>query len=206
MNEKLLISLKENNIRIQSQIEKEIWTSEKIRRISSTFQQGNLDSVGIDIPVNKQRFLLTLYIALAYPQCDSWNALILLALEEKIRILNNPWLNIRIYSEFDTSTNLELLLLSPGTGYGLAHYYSIVNNTSFIESIRKIQVVDKKIKTNSPKHPQRKRGYSDKGSLRPKHLSTIWLEDLDIVQLREKIAKAQKVEQDLRDLLLGWIM
>jgi hypothetical protein len=81
-----------------------------------------------------------------------------------------------------------------------------VNNTSFIESIRKIQVVDKKIKTNRPKHPQRKRGYSDKGSLRPKHLSTIWLEDLDIVQIREKIAKAQKVEQDLRDLLLGWIM
>jgi len=206
MNEKLLFSLKENNIKIQSQIEKEIWTSERIRRISSKFQQGDLDSVGIDIPVNKQRFLFTLYIALVYPQCNSWNALILLALEEKIRILNNPWLNVRIYSEINTSTNLELLLLSPGAGYGLAHYYSIVNNTSFIESVRKIQVVCKSVKTNRPKYPQRKRGYTDKGSLRPKHLSTIWLNDLDIVQLREKIAKAHKDEQDLKDLLLGWLM
>ena len=206
MNEKLLFSLKEYNIKIQSQIEKEIWTSERIRRISSTFQQGDLDSVGIDIPVNKQRFLFTLYIALAYPQCDSWNALILQALEEKIRILNNPWLNIRIYSEINTRTNIELLLLSPDAGYGLAHYYSIVNNKSFIESVRKIQVVCRKVKTNRPKYPQRKRGYSDKGSLRPKHLSTIWLNDLDIVQLQEKLAKAHKDEQDLKDLLLGWIM
>jgi hypothetical protein len=81
-----------------------------------------------------------------------------------------------------------------------------VNNKSFIESVRKIQVICRKVKTNRPKYPQRKRGYSDKGSLRPKHLSTVWLEELDIVQLREKIAKAQKDEQDLKDLLLGWIM
>lgn len=205
MSDQIVQSLKIQSMKFLSQVEKETWTSERIRQIESTFAKSQLDKIGISFPSNSQRFLYTLFCAFKLvDEPKGWNALIELALEEKIRQVNNIWLEVRICSNFNTHTATLMNLLSD-PAYNYTHFFSIINQPEFKKRVSEIAVVVREKETTHVTESQRKRGYHDKGSLRPKHLSPIWLKSdtLDIV--REKYQDEQILKSDLSNLYRGFV-
>lgn len=189
---------------LQSRMCEETWTSEKRRLITSTFQKGSLDSVTVEFPNNKRMFLYTLWIILSYPKRPlEWNSVIKMDLEDIIR-QSEIWLSIRTSSNWKTQTLIELNMLQD-PGYNLKTFYSIVGQPNFLENLGKIRV-NVRQKNNAPvKKPLRKRGYNDKGTLRPKHLSTKWLESETIDYILEQKRMEERTLKTLRDIHTGWI-
>lgn len=187
------------------QIEKEIWSSERIRRINSTFHQNLLDEIKVLFPSKKQKFIYTLYIILNLgSEKGSWNRVLLEQLEKQALELDNFWLDVRLLSDIETVTKLNLSLIYDPS-YNLKHFYSIIHQKEFKDNIENIGIFILKKDQSKPKRILRKRGYSDKGSLWPKHLTPIWTEKKLAHQIEKEIQIHRQTRHILKELYEGFI-
>lgn len=205
MNDIQLSDLQNHCESLNRQIEKTVWSSERIRLITSTFQEGKATGLSVNFGTSKRRFLYTLLIVLQLGSTEGeWNRLLLLSVMEKIEKQKDLWLDVRTKSDITLEVLLKLNLLYDPE-YNLKHFYSIVYQPGFINKVRETSIGVIKEKTGPVTKPQRKRGYHDKGSLRPKHVSQIWLEECSPEEFERRIRDFQLLRQQLMDLHQGFI-
>lgn len=193
---------------IRSRIEEIVWSSEVILAITSTFHLEELDRVSVKFPNMTQKFLYTLWLILEGTNNGekSWVNLMRVDLENKVTSSGNLWLFLRTsFGEINRNTALELLLSDPLLGYDYSTFYSIIGTQEFNQLVREIEINIKKKVTGPVQVPQRKRGYTDKGSRRADHISTVWTQKDTIDIIIEKQKSQEKLRYDFQGLFFSFM-
>lgn len=194
---------------LRSRIGEIVWSSEEIVRITTTFLQKKVEGIHCIFPKMTQKFLYTFWLILSHTndRTNVWNNMLEIDLIEEIKQQHNIWLQTRTeFSEVNKNVAVELILQDSQFQYTYSTFYSIIGTKEFNQIVREIGVQFRFEDTGTVNIPLRKRGYTDKGSLRPTHLSTIWNDKFTLDEILRKKKENLDIERTTSQIFNGLLL